>query len=90
AGVVLYELLTGRPPFRGDTPVAVAYQHVSEAPLPPSEINDTVPRALDAVVLRALAKDPFQRPQDAAGFREDLDATVEGKEPTKRQMSALS
>lgn len=89
-GVVLYELLTGRPPFRGDTPVAVAYQHVSEAPLPPSEINDTVPRALDAVVLRALAKDPFQRPQDAAGFREDLDATVEGKEPTKRQMSALS
>ena len=90
AGVVLYELLTGRPPFRGDTPVAVAYQHVSEAPLPPSEINDAVPRALDAVVLRALAKDPFQRPQDAAAFREDLDATIEGKEPTKRQMSALS
>lgn len=89
-GVVLYELLTGRPPFRGDTPVAVAYQHVSEAPVPPSELTDSIPRALDAVVLRALAKDPFQRPQDAAGFREDLDATVEGKEPTKRQMSALS
>lgn len=89
-GVVLYELLTGRPPFRGDTPVAVAYQHVSEAPVPPSELTESVPRALDAVVLRALAKDPFQRPQDAAGFREDLDATVEGKEPTKRQMSALS
>jgi len=89
-GVVLYELLTGRPPFRGDTPVAVAYQHVSEAPVPPSEIVETVPRALDAIVLRALAKDPFQRPQDAASFREALDETVGGKGPTKRQMSALS
>ena len=89
-GVVLYELLTGRPPFRGDTPVAVADQHVSEAPVPPSEIVETVPRALDAIVLRALAKDPFQRPQDAASFREALDETVDGKGPTKRQMSALS
>jgi serine/threonine-protein kinase len=89
-GVVLYELLTGRPPFRGDTPVAVAYQHVSEAPLPPSEIVESIPRALDAIVLRALAKDPFQRPQDAASFRESLDETVDGKAPTKKQMSALS
>ncbi|MGN7969976.1 Stk1 family PASTA domain-containing Ser/Thr kinase [Microbacterium sp. 22296] len=89
-GVVLYELLTGRTPFRGDTPVAVAYQHVSEAPLPPSEIDESVPRALDAIVLRALAKDPFQRPQDAASFREALDETADGKAPTKRQMSALS
>lgn len=89
-GVVLYELLTGRTPFRGETPVAVAYQHVSEAPIPPSEIVETVPRALDAIVLRALAKDPFQRPQDAASFREALDETVDGKGPTKRQMSALS
>lgn len=89
-GVVLYELLTGRTPFRGDTPVAVAYQHVSEAPLPPSEIVESIPRALDAIVLRALAKDPFQRPQDAASFREALDETADGKAPTKRQMSALS
>ncbi len=89
-GVVLYELLTGRPPFRGDTPVAVAYQHVSEAPLPPSEIVESLPRSLDAIVLRALAKDPFQRPQDAASFREALEGTVDGKAPTKRQMSALS
>ena len=79
AGVVLYELLAGRPPFRGESPVAVAYQHVSEAPVAPSEVNETVPRSLDAVVLRALAKDPFQRYQDAAAFREALDATVDGK-----------
>lgn len=90
AGVVLYELLAGRPPFRGESPVAVAYQHVSETPLPPSEINDTVPRALDTVALRALAKDPFQRYQDSASFREALDATVDGKAPSKRQVGALT
>ena len=89
-GVVLYELLTGRQPFRGDSPVAVAYQHVSEAPVPPSEVNETVPRALDTVALRALAKDPFQRYQDAAGFREALDATVDGRQPSKRQVGALT
>jgi serine/threonine-protein kinase len=89
AGVVLYELLTGRTPFRGDTPVDVAYQHVSEAPVPPSELVGSVPRSLDAVVLRALAKDPFQRFADAASFRETLDATVDGKTPSKRQVGAL-
>ncbi|WP_404434866.1 Stk1 family PASTA domain-containing Ser/Thr kinase [Microbacterium lacus] len=90
AGVVLYELLAGRAPFRGESPVAVAYQHVSEAPLPPSEIRESVPRALDAVTLRALAKDPFQRYQDAASFRDALDATVHGKGPSKRQVGALT
>ncbi len=90
AGIVLYELLTGRTPFRGDSPVAVAYQHVSETPLAPSEIVDTVPRSLDAVALRALAKDPFQRYQDAGSFRAALDATAEGSVPTKRQVGALT
>lgn len=90
SGVVLYELLAGRPPFRGESPVAVAYQHVSEAPVAPSEVNESVPRSLDTVVLRALAKDPFQRYQDAAAFRDALDATVGGKVPSKRAVGALT
>lgn len=89
-GVVLYELLTGRTPFRGETPVAVAYQHVSEAPRPPSELVDDLPRGLDAVTLRALAKDPFQRYQDAASFRAALDEALTGKEPSKRKVGALA
>ncbi|KHK96001.1 serine/threonine protein kinase [Microbacterium mangrovi] len=83
-GVVLYELLTGRQPFRGESPVAVAYQHVSEAPEPPSEVIDTIPAGVDAVVLRALAKDPFQRFSDAAAFREALDAAASGAATAKK------
>ena len=89
-GIVLYELLAGRQPFRGDTPVAVAYQHVSETPVAPSEVISTVPRALDAVVLRALAKDPFSRYPDASTFRAAIAGAADGRVPTKRQLENLT
>jgi serine/threonine-protein kinase len=77
-GVLLYELLTGKPPFTGDSPVAIAYQHVSEMPVPPSQLDREVTPDLDAVVLRALAKRPDDRYETAAGFRSDLDRALAG------------
>jgi serine/threonine protein kinase len=89
-GVVLYELLTGRQPFRGESPVAVAYQHVSETPVAPTEVNEDAPGALDPIVLRALAKDPYQRFPDAAHFRAALDSALTGAAPTRKQVGALT
>ena len=63
-GVILYELLTGVVPFEGETAVAIAFKQVSAVPRPPSELNPALPRSLDAVVLRALAKDPIERYAD--------------------------
>ena len=71
-GVVLYEMLAGRPPFTGETAVSVAYQHVSEAVTPPSTYNPELSPALDQVVLQALAKDRDQRFQSAEEFRDHL------------------
>ena len=73
-GVILYEALTGRVPFEGDSAVAVALKQVSETPRRPSAINPNVPPALDAVVMRALAKDPEARFKDADAFLKALDA----------------
>jgi serine/threonine-protein kinase len=86
-GVVLYELLTGRAPFRGDSPVAVAYQHVSELPTPPNAINPAVSPAMSAVVMHALAKDRFDRFQSAAEFKADLDVAAGGKVPDRAPVS---
>ena len=73
-GVILYEALTGRVPFEAESPVAVALKQISEQPRRPSELNPQVPPALDAVVLRALAKDPANRFQTADEFLAALDA----------------
>jgi serine/threonine-protein kinase len=81
AGCVLFELLTGEPPFTGDTPVAVAYQHVREDPRSPSELNPAVTPALDAIVLKALSKNPANRYQSAAEMRADLVRVRSGQAP---------
>jgi eukaryotic-like serine/threonine-protein kinase len=79
AGCVLYELLCGHPPFVGDNPVSVAYQHVREDPRPPGTINPDVTPDIDAVVLKALAKNPLNRYQSAAEMRADLLRAAAGR-----------
>jgi serine/threonine protein kinase len=77
-GCVLYEMLTGRPPFTADSPVAVASKHVLQEPVPPSRLNRDVSPELDAIVMRALAKNPDDRYQDAEEMKEDLERARRG------------
>jgi serine/threonine-protein kinase len=79
-GVVLYEMLSGRPPFTGDSPMSVAFQHVSTEAPPPASLNPDVPDSLNAVVMKALRKDPNARYQSAEEMRQDLLSVLQGEQ----------
>ncbi|HET8915119.1 MAG TPA: Stk1 family PASTA domain-containing Ser/Thr kinase, partial [Propionibacteriaceae bacterium] len=89
AGCVLYELLVSRPPFVGDSPVSVAYQHVREAPTPPSQLDPEITPEIDAVVLKALAKDPADRYQSASDMKADITRLLSGQQTTAQQTTAV-
>ena len=78
-GIVLHEMLTGNPPFSGDTPLAIAYKHVRENPPAPSSINSDVPSELDAITMKALAKNPDNRYSSAHEMHEDLQRFCSGQ-----------
>ncbi|MEZ0106338.1 beta-lactam-binding protein with PASTA domain/predicted Ser/Thr protein kinase [Catenulispora sp. EB89] len=87
-GCLMFELLTGRPPFVGDSPVAVAYQHVREEPQPPSSYDPEISPAIDAVVLKSLAKTADARYQSATEMRADIERVLDGR-PTEAQTAVL-
>jgi serine/threonine-protein kinase len=78
-GCLLYELLTGRPPFVGESPVSVAYQHVRETALPPSQLNPDVSESVDAIVAKSLAKRVEDRYQSAGDMRRDIERVLAGQ-----------
>lgn len=77
-GCVLYELLTSNPPFNGDSPVSIAYQHVNEVPRLPSSVDPSIPTTLDAITMTALTKSPASRYQTAAEMRFDIERAIAG------------
>ena len=88
-GVVLYEMVTGRVPFRGDSTAATAYMHILEEVVPPSGLNAEVPASLEAIVMRALAKDPDARYQRASEMAGDLRRFLNGQEVATLEVLAL-
>ncbi|TML03214.1 MAG: Stk1 family PASTA domain-containing Ser/Thr kinase [Actinobacteria bacterium] len=85
-GIILYEMLTGRVPFEGESAVTIALKQVSEAPVPPSQLNPAVSPGLEAAVMRALAKDPAQRYPDADAFI----AALQGEDVPATEMTAVA
>ncbi|HXY44672.1 MAG TPA: protein kinase, partial [Acidimicrobiales bacterium] len=77
-GVVLYEMVTGRAPFVADTPVAIAYKHVSESPIPPRELEPRLPAPFEAIIMRAMAKNPADRYATAEDLHADLQRFMQG------------
>jgi len=88
-GCLLYELLVGRPPFIGDSPVSVAYQHVREAPQPPSQLDPEITPEIDAVVMKALGKDPAERYQTAKEMKDDISRLLAGQQTTAQRTTAV-
>src|SRR3954467_15709957 len=89
-GIVLYEMLTGRVPFTGDTPVEIAMKHLSQVPEPPSKLRSGVPHDLDAIVMRALAKDPDHRYSSAEEMDADLARIARGASVSRRTEEAMT
>jgi len=89
-GIVLYEMLTGKVPFSGDTPVEIAMKHLSQVPEPPSKLRPEVPHDLDAVIMRALAKDPDQRYGSAEEMDADLARVARGVAVSRETEDAMT
>lgn len=89
-GVVLYEMLTGQVPFRGDSPITVALKHINEEPMPPSSLNESLPKRIDKLVLKVLAKDPTKRYTDASEMLHALQGMAKTFEKVETQAAGVA